>query len=159
MERINQIVNSAFFQESMRKTASYERTRSYCKHGMDHALTVARIAYIYLLERRSSLSKEIIYGAALLHDIGRFVEYETGQDHAEAGARLARPLLEEAGFDEGEIETMVQGIREHRQHGKEGLSPLGEALALADDWGRDCWACESQNDCYKFGPHMLKIEY
>ncbi|TGE34137.1 HD domain-containing protein [Desulfosporosinus sp. Sb-LF] len=144
----------------MGKIEGLERERCFCKHGFEHGLSVARIAYVYLLEKGvMTLSKEKVYAAALLHDIGRWVEYQTGEDHAEVSARLALPLLEVCGFDSEDIQVILSGIREHRRHPEENLTLLGEALALADDWARDCRLCSVQNQCYKFNHTMKQIVY
>ena len=37
---------------------------------------VARLMYIYALEEHLELPKELIYAAALLHDIGRAQQYQ-----------------------------------------------------------------------------------
>lgn len=137
-----------------------EKERRYCKHGFDHGLAVARIAHSFLLEQgETSLSKEVIYAAALLHDIGRWVEYQTGEDHAQASARLALPLLEECGYSSEEIKVVAKAISEHRTHTGENLSTLGRALALADDWARDCRQCKAKDGCHKFSEKMLQIIY
>ena len=144
----------------MEMISGLEKERRFCKHGFEHGLNVARIAYSYMLEKGEvGLSREGVYAAGLLHDIGRWVEYQTGEDHAEASARLALPLLETSGFSSEEILVILQGIREHRRHHEDKLSCLGKALALADDWARDCRHCSSQGECYKFNHTMKQIIY
>ncbi|KLU62035.1 bifunctional uridylyltransferase/uridylyl-removing enzyme [Peptococcaceae bacterium CEB3] len=160
MRRLNELIQSPAYQASLAKTAAREKERVYCKHGFDHLLAVARIAYAYLLERKETdYSREIVYAAALLHDLGRWVEYQTGEDHASAGARLAEPLLKASGFDARESALILTAIKEHRRKGEKDLSPLGEALALADDWSRECRDCGAQNACHKFSPTMLGLWY
>ncbi|MDR3543184.1 MAG: HD domain-containing protein [Desulfosporosinus sp.] len=144
----------------MEKINGLEKERRFCKHSFEHGLSVARVAYAYMLETREViLPKEVVYAAGFLHDIGRWVEYQTGEDHAEASARLALPLLEACRFSSEDIQVIVQGIREHRRHPGDNLTPLGEALALADDWARDCRHCSAQTLCYKFDDAMKQIMY
>ena len=145
----------------MQKTGTAERERRYCRHGYEHGLAVARIAYAYLLEQGTGeLNKEAVYAASLLHDIGRWLEYADGRDHALAGAELAGPLLAQCHFTSQEQGIIVRAIQEHRQDpGNQSLSPLGRALALADDWARDCRNCASQAGCYKFNVDMTRLEY
>ena len=69
---------------NMEHLAEYEKNRIFCRHGMDHLMDVARIAYIENLEKNCGISKEIIYGAALLHDIGRYLQYTEGIPHERA---------------------------------------------------------------------------
>lgn len=160
MARINALIEQHVYIDYMDKIIDLEKKRRYCKHGYEHGLNVARIAYAYLLEKGDGrLPKEVVYAAALLHDIGRWVEYETGEDHAEASARLALPLLEGCGFQSEEIHVILKGIREHRRHEDTTLSPLGEAIAKADDWSRDCRQCTVQTSCHKFNPRMKQIIY
>lgn len=160
MARVNQIIENADYVSYMAKIEDLEMERRYCKHGFDHGLNVARIAYAYILERGELiLSKEGIYAAALLHDIGRWVEYQTGEDHAEVSARLALPLLEMCNFNSESIQIIITGIREHRRHCDGNLTPLGKALAIADNWSRDCRYCTMQQQCHKFKPEMKRIMY
>jgi uncharacterized protein len=160
MARVNMLLEHGDYIRYLRKIDGLEEERRFCKHGFEHGLNVARIAYSYMLEiGETCLAKEGIYAAALLHDIGRWVEYETGEDHAEASARLALPLLEACSFTPEEIQLIIKGIREHRLHHEGNLTLLGEALALADDWARDCGHCSAQNQCHKFYPAMKLIMY
>jgi uncharacterized protein len=160
MARVNHLLEHQDYISYMEKIDSLEKERLFCKHGFEHGLNVARIAYAYLLEKRESLfPKESVYAAAFLHDIGRWVEYETGEDHAEASARLARPLLEACSFSLEDIQVIVKGIREHRRHPEGNLTSLGAALALADDWARDCRHCSVQSLCHKHNQGMNQVLY
>jgi HD superfamily phosphodiesterase len=104
-----------------------------------------------LLEKWKLLSKkelkEIVYGAALLHDIGRWQEYSTGKDHAEVSARLAQNLLIECDFNELERGIIVKAIREHRGEASEDKSILGKILCQADDLSRNCNGCSVWQEC------------
>lgn len=73
----------------MAKLAALEKGRLFCSHQMDHLLAVARIAYIRNLERNLGLKKESIYAAALLHDIGKYAQYEEGIPHEIKSAEIA----------------------------------------------------------------------
>lgn len=160
MSRVNQLLEHKDFISYMEKNDAWEKERLFCKHGFEHGLNVARIAYAYLLEKGNLLIlKESVYAAAFLHDIGRWVEYETGEDHAEVSARLALPLLEACRFSLGDIQVILKGIREHRKHSEGNLTMLGAALALADDWSRDCRQCSVQARCYKYNQAMNQVMY
>jgi putative nucleotidyltransferase with HDIG domain len=160
MARVNQLLDHEEYISHMEKIDMLEKERLFCKHGFEHGLNVARIAYSYLLENGETLlHKESVYAAALLHDIGRWIEYGTGEDHAEASARLALPLLEECGFLWDEIQVILKGIREHRRHHEDHLTLLGTALALADDWARDCRHCSGQDLCHKYHEAMNRVMY
>jgi len=160
MARVNQLLEHEDYISYMEKINELEKERRFCKHGFEHGLNVARVAYAYVLEKGEIiLSKEVVYAAAILHDIGRWVEYQTGEDHAEVSAQLALPMLEVSRFNSEDIQVILQGIREHRRHPEDNLSLLGEALALADDWSRDCRHCSAQTLCYKFNSTMKQIMY
>lgn len=158
LPRVNKILQHALYEEYITKNKITEAQRVFCRHGSDHGLSVARITYIFLLENKETrLSKEVIYAAGILHDIGRWSEYETQENHALVGARLAAPILYDCGFSEEEVEIITQGIYEHRLKPSEAESVLGQALALADDWARDCKNCESKASCYKYSKAMEEI--
>ena len=160
MARVNQLLDHEDYICCMEKIEALEKERRFCKHGFEHGLNVARVAYAYMLEKGEGiLPKEVVYAAAFLHDIGRWVEYQTGEDHAEVSARLALPLLEVCRFSSEDIQVILKGIREHRLHPEDSLTLLGEALALADDWARDCRHCSAQTLCYKFNSSMKQIMY
>lgn len=160
MARVNQLLEHEDYIRYIEKIDELEKERCFCKHGFDHGLNVARIAYAYMLEKGEAiLLKEAVYAAAFLHDIGRWVEYETGEDHALVSARLALPLLEVCRFSPEVVQMILTGIQEHRRHGEDNLTPLGEALALADDWSRDCRHCSTQSRCHKYNQAMKLIMY
>ena len=91
MNKVNEIINNKLFIDKIQKLKLIEKDRIFCKHGIEHLLDVARIAYIKNLEEKLGYDKEVIYGAALLHDLGR-VQYETvGDEEAmEAFFKLSR---------------------------------------------------------------------
>ena len=111
MERVNKICGHPVWKWHMERLAEYEKDRIFCRHGVEHLLDVARIAYIENLEKNSGLSKEIIYGAALLHDIGRYLQYTEGIPHEKAGEDLAGEILKDCGFTGKEQEEILGAIR------------------------------------------------
>ncbi|MTV48509.1 HD domain-containing protein [Heliobacillus mobilis] len=93
-------------------------------------------------------TKEVIYSAALLHDMGKWKQYETGEDHAKVGAELCKPLLKDCGFNDMEIDLIAEAIRHHRKKERK-MSPtfLGQILARADGYSRLCCRCEQTSEC------------
>mgnify|MGYP000005159031 CR=1 FL=1 len=91
------------------------------------------------------LNLELVRSAALLHDIGRAVQYRDGTPHDEAGVRLARPILEDCGFTEQEIMEILTAIGGHRAPGV--TAPLGRLLYRADKKSRPCYACPAVGEC------------
>lgn len=102
MERVNKILHSKKYKNYLQKNKSLEEDRIFCKHNLEHFLDTARITYIMCLEQGIKINKEVVYGLGLLHDIGRFMEYEQGIPHDKASAELARELLDEADYNEEE---------------------------------------------------------
>lgn len=161
MDRVKAIINHPLYGEYLEKNAQREKERRFCKHDYQHMYDVARASYNMLMDNggiREIISRgvsgqesvrEVIYAAGLLHDIARWVQYDTGEDHALAGSRLARPIMEYAGFDARETALALRAIREHRRGGQ-GASLLGKTLCLADDLTRPCAKCDARLDCYKF---------
>lgn len=162
LKRVELILNDRLYQEYLAKNARYEAERRYCRHDFQHMLDVARITYILFLEAGemgrlvevcglpdNDVIKEVVYAAGLVHDIARWRQYETGEDHGEAGAKMAGPLLTRAGFAPGEIAAIVAAVREHRS-GAVKSTLLGERLCRADDLSRPCFQCRVKEECYKF---------
>lgn len=146
MERINQIINHSKYIDLMDKLNLYEQNRIYCKHDLTHQLDVARIAYIIVLEKGLRIEKELLYAAALLHDIGRVKTYETGEEHHEAGAKLANEILKECGFNEDERNEICSAILNHRLQSDE-MSTFEKVLYKADKMSRNCFACKARSTC------------
>ncbi len=162
MKRIDAIVRDPLFQECLEKNKAAERDREFCKHDLQHFVDVARITYILILESGylpsfitenglsgPSAAKEVVYAAGILHDIGRWREYETGEDHAPVGAALAQEILERTGFTPEERRVVVNAIHEHREQSTQ-MTTLGELLHRADNLSRACHECSAQDKCYKF---------
>lgn len=85
MKRIDQILSHPVFREQFALLQEAEKDRIFCRHTMEHFLDVARLMYIYNLEDQAGFSKEMIYAAGLLHDIGRYEQMEKGTPHHLAG--------------------------------------------------------------------------
>ena len=148
MKNIDRIINHPLFGMSMKKIREYEADREFCCHGIEHSLDVARMAYIENLEEGLGFSKEMIYAAALLHDIGRWRQYEEQIPHEEAGAELAADILRDTDFGEEEICEILTAIGSHRDRQSEEKNSFGRLLYRADKQSRVCWLCEVQKDCY-----------
>lgn len=155
MERITAIFHNSKWKNAMELLARYEEERIYCCHGPEHLLAVARIAWIlYLEEDRKGAkpspydgnAKELIYAAALLHDIGRVKEYECGMDHHLASVEMARDILSECGFDADECEPILEAIGSHRKD-RAAFDRISESIRRADNMSRLCFDCGSANTC------------
>ena len=164
MSKINNIISNHDYRDYLQKNAREEANRPFCSHHFEHLLDVARLTYILILEEGSPfISREISYAAGLLHDIGRWYEYQTEADHALYSADLAEPILIEAGFDRSEVDLILDAIRQHRRKDgcREHRSLLSSALERADGLSRLCFYCKSRTSCNKLErqPHRDGLTY
>ena len=147
MERINHILNHDLFKCYVSENAKEEKYRQFCKHDLGHALDVARIAWILNLEEEAGLSKDLVYGAALLHDIGRYLQYRDGTPHEQASATLAEDILDECGFTESECREILQAILSHRDIKMAKKKDLSGVIYRADKMSRACFGCKMEKEC------------
>lgn len=152
MRRVHLIYEHPVYQEKYRALQAAEKDRRFCKHTLEHFIDVARLMYIYALEQGLSVSKEVIYAMAFMHDIGRIDQLERGIPHEQAGAELCDIILPECGFTEKETETIKAAILRHRnavgcgsdaEHG----NAVDKILYWADKRSRNCYACDMQEEC------------
>ena len=159
MERADRIIEHALFKEALRRVNKDEEDRIYCLHGFEHFMDVARIGYIVILEKGLSIPKEIMYSAALLHDIGRFKQYEYGVPHDIAGGEMAREILNDCGFSAAETELIVDAVTAHGRDGDK-ITTLADVLAFADRKSRMCMECKAIDTCkWKRQDMNLSVEY
>ncbi len=147
MSAIERIRLHPEYRKRLSRLSELEADREFCCHGMAHLLDVARVAYILNLERGLGFSREIVYAAALLHDVGKGEQYETGAAHDVVGAEIARGILADTGdFSLEEQNAIVRAVREHRRPSLEA-SALGALLCEADKASRACYECPAREGC------------
>jgi putative nucleotidyltransferase with HDIG domain len=149
MEIVDKILAHPQFQAYLAKNAEAEVDRLYCHHDFQHALDVARVGYCMVLEQQLPIKKEILYATALLHDIAKWKQYESGVDHAQEGALLAGEILSDIGLDEETTREILAAIRTHRVKDCE-KSMLGEILYKSDKVSRSCVICPKIETCKRF---------
>lgn len=147
MERIDKIINHDLFLYHLKQNEAAESSRVFCRHNMAHFLDVARIAYLMNLEEELGIEKEIIYAAALLHDLGRHLQYEKGIPHEVSGASIAGEILADCGFCGEEIKTITGAILCHREESRKECHDLSGVLYRADKLSRTCYACAAVKEC------------
>lgn len=150
MPRVDYICNHGLFRRHLTNIVRLETNRIFCRHGIDHLLDVARIMWIRNLEDDLGLDREVVYAAALLHDIGKDEQYESGIPHDVASESVAAAILDgmppELTFDpseSGAIKTAVAGHRSLRANSQ----PLERLLYSADKASRPCFACPARSAC------------
>lgn len=147
MERINKILTDSLYQSYLEKNNRAEEKRRFCRHNMGHFLDVARIALILNEQENYGQEQEMIYAAALLHDIGRWMQYNDGTPHEQAGSMLAPEILKACGFMEEEAARIVRAIENHRNAEMKEEKNLSGLLYRADKLSRACFACEAEKEC------------
>lgn len=146
-DRVNRILQNEQYLLYREKISLHEEGRVFCHHDMGHFLDVARIAMILNEKENYGIEDEMIYAAALLHDIGRWQQYETGADHALVSASLAPEILAACGFSEAERELIVSAIATHRDQSVTEQKNLNGLLYRADKLSRPCFVCPQQEAC------------
>ena len=150
MERVNAILVHPLYQKYYRRLEKLEQGRIFCRHQMPHLLDVARIAYITSLEHNMGLEKELVYAAAILHDIGKCAQYEEGIPHEQAGEQFAAEILaalpEDHAFSGEEKKRILTAIRGHRKL-RENPEPLEWLLYTGDKASRMCFTCPAEGEC------------
>lgn len=163
LNRIDLILQNNAYKQYLDYNDKAEIGRKFCRHNIEHALDVARISYIINLERKYDLDKEIIYAAALLHDIGRWKQYEQGIEHDIAGEALAGDILKACGFNNMEEEMIKKAIKEHgtiKIYCESAEDRLCLAIYEGDKASRICFSCKAEGEC-NWSPEKknLKIKY
>lgn len=160
MDRIDKILSNELFLFHLHANEAAEAQRCFCHHNMEHFLAVARIGMIMNLEEKIGLEKEWIYAAALLHDLGKHIQYEDGTPHEVAGAGIAPVILRECGFNEKAINVIAEAILSHRDISVLEGRNLKGILYRSDKASRACFACKAEADCnWKEGKKNLRIQY
>ena len=149
MVRVNRILADAEYIKLIKEIEELEVDRIYCRHDMTHFLDVARIARLICVDENIKCEASSIYAAALLHDIGRGVQYKNGTPHEEASYRLAPPILERAGYLADESKEILIAIKEHGNEAIKEVRGLEGVIYRADKLSRKCYHCTSTDTCHK----------
>lgn len=147
MERINRILQHETYRICCESIAQCEKDRIFCHHDMSHFLDVARLAMIINLQEEMGVTQEKIYAAAVLHDIGRHLQYLEGTPHEQASAEIAPGILKDCGFDDGEVREITEAIRQHRNGQIRDDKTLSGLIYRGDKMSRSCFACPVENIC------------
>ena len=147
--RWRRILQNGLFLEVVRRIELSEESRRFCKHGLGHLLDTARIMYLITLENALPFPEDLVYGAGLLHDIGRDPQNGARTSHAQAGIPAAKTILEECDYADVEIEEILRAIASHSgSRDSEFPTTLAALLYQADKAGRRCFHCQARAECY-----------
>ena len=98
-------------------------------HTFDHSRRVYALSM--RIGKDSGADLKVLGAAALLHDIGRSKEDETGISHSILSGEMSQEFLRDMGFSDDEIDKVVDAIRTHRF--SEGIEPNSlEGKILSD---------------------------
>lgn len=146
MDRFNKILSHQEFKKRINCIEHFELDRVFCRHGLQHLIDTARIGYILALENNLKIPKDLIYATALLHDIGRYDEYNFGKSHTEVSESTTK-ILKDCDYSIEEINQIVEAIENHQKQPKE-IKTLSDILYKADKLSRLCFDCKAENQCY-----------
>lgn len=150
MPRIDYVCDHSLFRRHLSNIVKLEAGRIFCRHGVDHLLDVARIMWIRNLEDDMGFDREVVYATALLHDIGKDEQYESGISHDVVSESVAAAILdgmpEDLAFDEADVSAIKTAIMGHRRL-RANSQPLERLLYAADKASRPCFACPARNAC------------
>ena len=146
LELTNKILKNQRYRSLVKELEMLEKDRIFCGHDMEHFLNVARIALILCSENGIKADSDIIYAAALLHDIGRVEEYRSGTPHDRASALIAGDILTETGCPDTVKSQIISLISAHRT-AESGKTELEKIFFRADKKSRLCFCCKAQDEC------------
>ena len=146
LELANKILHNERYSRLVKQLEMLEKDRIFCGHNMEHFMSVARIAVILCAEKNVEADKDVIYSAALLHDIGRAEEYINGRPHDIAGAETAAEILDEIGCPYDKKADIIKQILSHRDYDSEESS-LESIFYTADKMSRLCFCCKAKDKC------------
>ncbi len=147
MNRVNEILKHDLFLYHLHANEEAEKNRIFCHHDMEHFLNVARIAVIKSYDEGVEAPREWIYAAALLHDLGKHIQYENGTPHEKASAEIAPEILTDCRFVDFETAVIVDAIAHHRDKDIAQEKSLRGLLYRADKASRACFACKAEKEC------------
>lgn len=146
-KRIKQILIHPVFLDSLEQLKQTEANRKFCGHGLPHLLDVARIGSLLIHQQELPIPLDWMYAAALLHDIGKYKQYQEGIPHETASAAMAPAILQDCGYGPAETETIIKAIRMHRRLDGQAPGTLEYLLYQADKASRLCFQCAAQAEC------------
>lgn len=116
-----------------------EFARQHFRHpawGYSHSVRIHALALELAAEDGVDLDQDVMFAAALLHDVAAFPPWADPKlDHADEAARIVEGLLAGTGFPMEQIEEVGSAIRTH-MYDRDPVGPEARYLHDADalDW-------------------------
>lgn len=146
LEITNRIFRNEKYRKLVAELAELEKYRRFCRHDIEHFFDVARIMMILCTRRKVEISEDIVYSAALLHDLGRIQEITAGIPHEMAGQITAAGILADVDCPEDMAEKIISLIANHRRKDNPEDSPE-QLFFTADKRSRKCFLCKACDEC------------
>lgn len=103
-----------FLKDSFTQSGIWQKDPTAAAYRLEHSYRVANIGRA--IARKEAFDETAMVIACLLHDIAYCRELATPEeqrDHGRLSAQIARPFLEELGFDRETVENICYGIAIH----------------------------------------------
>lgn len=156
----NTIIRHRIFKKCYNEIDKEETNRIFCRHDMGHFLDVARLMMILNVKEDLKISDDMIYATALLHDIGRHIQYRQGIGHEISSAQIAPLILDDCDFTVEEKNQIIEAILKHRDSKTSEEKNLNGLLYRADKMSRACFCCQVEPICnWKDEKKNLKLKY
>ncbi|MDD6193938.1 MAG: HD domain-containing protein [Lachnospiraceae bacterium] len=166
-EQIDRLLQHPIYRARLECLQELEQDRIYCGHNLEHFMAVGRIAEQVAAANRLLLSKEVIWGAALLHDMGRVEQYQQGISHEKASEAFAREILFSLNWEASDIDVVCEAVSSHghrqcaqdRWERMSELVSLTEVISFADQFSRKCYQCTVADTCKWTEEEKIKRVY
>lgn len=143
----NIILHHEVFNKCYREIEKEEQGRIFCRHDMSHLLDVARLMMILNQKEKLYIDEEIIYITALLHDVGRHLQYRLGIGHEISSYLIATEILRDCNLKYKEQRQILSAILKHRDKKTCKEKNLSGLLYRADKMSRACFCCKAERLC------------
>lgn len=156
----NTIIQHELFKICCKEIEKDEKNRVFCRHNINHFIDVARLMMILNVKENLNIDENLIYATALLHDIGRHLQYRKGIGHEISSAQIAPLILAECEFTREEENKIIEAILKHRDVKTSKEQNLNGLLYRADKMSRACYCCNAEPICnWPKEKKNLKLEY
>ena len=143
----NIILHHPVFKRCCSEIEKEEQDRIFCRHDIAHLLDVARLMMILNMKEKLHIDEDIIYATALLHDVGRHLQYRYGIGHEISSALIAPQILRDCDFDKKAKQKILNAIMKHRDTKTCKEKNLNGLLYRADKMSRACFCCKAEKLC------------